>query len=92
MWVQPLVQQQEHHEQERHRGGSERHHQAGVEWAGDQVGKEGLAGERFGVDSGQRKLDATYKLSKCIKIAQLYLARAARRCCARCCYERVARR
>ena len=40
------------------------------------------------LDSGQRKLDATYKLSKCIKIAQLYLARATQRCC----YTRAARR
>ncbi len=28
------------------------------------------------LDSGQRVLDATYKLQKCIKIAQLYLVRA----------------
>ena len=30
------------------------------------------------LDSGQRQLDALYKLQKCIKIAQLYLVRARR--------------
>jgi COP9 signalosome complex subunit 4 len=31
------------------------------------------------LDSGQRQLDAAYKLQKCIKIAQLFLVRARQR-------------